>query len=83
MTTSERYGSLADDLDRISEQLGDLSIDLVRGALRAGSRRPDADKRLASARRSVDKAAHVLRTLATADGHDGGPDADLGDFDDE
>lgn len=72
MTTADRYADLAEQLDRISEQLGDLSIDLVREALRSGGRRPDADKRLASARRSVDKAAHVLRTLTSSDGSDVG-----------
>jgi hypothetical protein len=66
-----RLDALADQLDVISEEIGDLSIDIIREALRSGDKRPDADKRLASARRSVDKAAHTLRQLAAgADGLD-------------
>lgn len=69
MTTDEldpgtlgRLERLADQLDRVSEDLGDLSMTLLRDALDAGAtRRPDVDRTLAQARRAVDKAAGLLR----------------------
>lgn len=55
---------LADQLADIAEQLGDASMALLSEAVRSGAtKRPDAEKKLAQARRSVDKAVHVLRSL--------------------
>lgn len=58
--TAARLVELSEALVGISEQIGDLSIDLVRTAIEAGSARPVADRQLAKARRSVDKAAFLL-----------------------
>ncbi len=53
---------LADRLDAISEELADLAIDRLKGALRRGvSGRPADEKRITQARRAVEKAAHILR----------------------
>jgi hypothetical protein len=71
--TDPRWEELAARLDAISEDLGDLSIESVREALASGAgTRPDADRVLARARRSVDKAAHLLRTGGSDSGGDDG-----------
>jgi predicted transcriptional regulator len=50
-----------DRLNAISDELGDLSIQVLREALDAGATtRPDLDKRLGRARAAVDKAIHLL-----------------------
>jgi hypothetical protein len=68
--TDPRWEELADRLDAISDELGDLAIERVREALASGAgTRPDADRILARVRRSVDKAAHLLRAGAS-DGDD-------------
>lgn len=58
--TLMRLADLAETLNSISEQIGDISIDLVRSAIEAGTDRPAADRQLAKARRAVDKAAFLL-----------------------
>jgi len=53
---------LADRLDTISEELADLAIDRLKGALRTGaSGRPADEKRITQARPAVEKAAHIRR----------------------
>ena len=55
---------VADRLDDIAEQLSDLGISALRAALEdsAGDgRRPEVEKRIAKARRSVERAAQLLR----------------------
>ncbi len=67
-------GAIAEQLDDLAEQLVDAGMDLLRDALRSGAtKRPDAEKKIAQARRSVEKAAHLLRGLeadAVADADD-------------
>jgi hypothetical protein len=58
-----RPEELADRLEAIAEEIADLAIDEIRGAIRAGSTsRPASEKRLTQARRAVEKAIHLLRT---------------------
>ena len=65
---NERWHELAERLDAISAELDDLAYDVLREAARRGAaRRPEADKRLTSARRAVEKAARLLRTEGPAD----------------
>jgi hypothetical protein len=50
-----------DRLTAISEELGDLSMQVLREALESGATaRPDLERRLTRARNAVDKAAHLL-----------------------
>jgi hypothetical protein len=59
----ERREELADRLDAVAEELGDLALESLRGALERGdSSRPAEEKRLSQARRAVEKAAHLLRS---------------------
>jgi hypothetical protein len=68
---ANRYDDLADRLEAISEDLGDLSLDVLKEAMRSGAtRRPDADKKLVQARRAVEKAAHLVRNLGNPDATD-------------
>jgi predicted DNA-binding protein len=63
-----RYDELAERLDALSEDLGDLSLDVLKEAMRSGAiRRPDADKKLVQARRAVEKAAQLVRNLGNPD----------------
>lgn len=57
----ERIDDVRSRLEQISEELTDLSIDLLRTALEEGqTARPPLDKRLGQARRAVEKAARLL-----------------------
>lgn len=59
------FGSLADRLESIVEDLDELVFDQLREAVAEGATtRPQSDKELAKARRAADKAAHILRALA-------------------
>ncbi|MFT7650161.1 MAG: hypothetical protein ACI8Y4_004927 [Candidatus Poriferisodalaceae bacterium] len=56
--------AIADRLDDLAEQLTDLGISALREAIEdpdSEGRRPEIEKRIAKARRAVDKAAHMLR----------------------
>ncbi len=56
--------SVADRLDDIAEQLSDLAMSALRAALEdadGDGQRPEVEKRIAKARRSVEKAAQLLR----------------------
>ena len=60
-------GYLADRLDALVEELDDLAFDRLREAVADGATaRPPGDKELTRARRAVEKAAHILRTLDDA-----------------
>jgi hypothetical protein len=60
-----RAGELADELVRVGEQLDELSLEVLLHAREEGAtRRPDADRVLMQARRAVEKAAHLLRSLS-------------------
>lgn len=62
---------LADRLDAVVADLDELSFELLQSAAASGATsRPIADKRLVQARRAVEKAAHLLRTLADPDRSD-------------
>ncbi|MFM8794813.1 MAG: hypothetical protein ACKOFF_08055 [Acidimicrobiales bacterium] len=61
----ERCDEVAAELERLSERLGDISMALVRDAIEQGSGRPEDDRVLAQARRSVDKAADLLRRITS------------------
>jgi hypothetical protein len=54
------HHDLAEQLDAIAETLTDRMMSDLRDALERGGR-PVDEKRLASARRAVEKAAHLLR----------------------
>ncbi|MGH1489908.1 MAG: hypothetical protein ACRBK7_11030 [Acidimicrobiales bacterium] len=58
-------------LSAISEELTDISVDLLRQAVEAGEgKRPPLDKTLGQARRAVDKAARLLEARDLADSTD-------------
>ena len=61
------HSDLADRLDQIVADLDERSFDLLREASAAGRGRPDEDRRLAQARRAVEKAAHILRGASPSD----------------
>lgn len=49
------------DLERVAEQLTDVSMRLLADAIEAGStKRPDSEKRVSQARNAVDKAIRLL-----------------------
>ncbi|MFK7916811.1 MAG: hypothetical protein AB8G14_01940 [Ilumatobacter sp.] len=55
---------IANQLDGLSEQIDELAFDRLSEATAAGLvDRPQSDKRLMQARRSLDKAAHLLRSI--------------------
>ncbi|MBI5089633.1 MAG: hypothetical protein HZB15_12480 [Actinobacteria bacterium] len=55
------HRDLADRLDQIVADLDERSFDFLREASAAARGRPDEDRRLAQARRAVEKAARLLR----------------------
>ena len=58
------FDSIADRLDAIVADLDELAFDRLREAVADGARtRPDSDKTITQARRAVEKAAHLLRSL--------------------
>jgi hypothetical protein len=58
------FGSLAERLEAIVEDLDELAFDRLREAVADGAtERPWSDKELAKARRAAEKAAHILRAL--------------------
>lgn len=58
------FGSLADRLESIIEELDELAFDRLRQAVADGAtQRPASDKELTKARRAAEKAAHILRAL--------------------
>jgi hypothetical protein len=58
------YEDLAERLEAIAEDLAERAIEALRAAVERGDeRRPDDERRLTQARRSVEKAAHLVRGL--------------------
>ena len=58
------YERLADQLDRIAEDLDDMAFDQLREAVADGElERPRSDKTLMQARRTLAKAADFLRSI--------------------
>jgi hypothetical protein len=61
---SETFAEIASRLDAIAEELGDTAIEALKGAVRRGEeQRPAAERAVTQARRAVEKAAHLLRTI--------------------
>ena len=59
-----RYERMAEQLDQIGADLDEASFDLLQQAAADGATvRPPADKTLVQARRAVEKAADLLRSL--------------------
>mgnify|MGYP000031960893 CR=1 FL=1 len=55
---------LAEQLGNIAEQLDEMAFDQLREAVAEGAiERPTTDKRLMQARRAIEKAAHLLRSM--------------------
>ena len=60
-----RYGDLAEQLEAIVAEIDEVSFDLLQQAVADGAtQRPPEDRTLTQARRSVEKAAVLLRRLA-------------------
>jgi hypothetical protein len=52
------------DLERASEALNDAAMSLITDAIRNGEKeRPPLEKKVSQARRAVDKALHILRSV--------------------
>jgi hypothetical protein len=63
-----RYGDVADRLEAVVAELDELSFQLLQDAVADGAtRRPDADKVLAQARRAAEMAARLIRDLEQAE----------------
>ena len=61
---SDSFGSMAERLDAISEEIAETALNELKSAVRRGEqKRPAAERTLTQARRAIDKAAHLLRTL--------------------
>jgi hypothetical protein len=57
-------GAIADRLESIVADLDELAFDRLREAMADGARtRPASDKTITQARRAIEKAAHLLRTV--------------------
>jgi len=58
------YEAFADRLDQIADELDDVAFERLREAVADGEvERPRSDKTLMQARRSIARAAHLLRTV--------------------
>jgi hypothetical protein len=56
--------TIADRLDSIVADLDEIAFDRLREAVADGARsRPDSDKPITQARRAIEKAAHLLRSV--------------------
>jgi hypothetical protein len=61
---SGSFDSLAERLDAISEEVADTALNELKAAVRRGEqKRPAAERTLTQARRAIEKAAHLLRSL--------------------
>lgn len=59
-----RYTAIAEELDRLSAELDELSFDLLQHAVADGAAsRPPEDRTLTQARRAIEKAARLLESL--------------------
>ncbi len=56
--------AIADRLETIVADLDEIAFDQLREAVADGARaRPDSDKTITQARRAIEKAVHLLRSL--------------------
>ncbi len=66
------YAAFADRREAVATDLDDVAFDRLREAVADGElARPVEDKRLMQARRSIEKAAAILRALDDASADDG------------
>lgn len=65
MSTSEELGELASQVDALAEHAADKALDLLRAAMSTGPKGPEAtaEKIVTRARRSLEKAAVLLRSV--------------------
>ena len=67
-TFDDDIEEMAGRLEAVSEELNDLAMRLVSAAIADGSgERPEAERRVSRARRTVDRAAAQLRGSLTSD----------------
>ena len=60
---ADELHDISDRLAAIAEEIADLALESLRGSIEAGATRlSDEEKRLTRARRSVEKAAYLLRS---------------------
>jgi hypothetical protein len=64
---SDPFAHLADRIEAITADLDEMMFDSLREAAATRSGRPADDKRLMQVRRSLDKAAHLLRATPGQD----------------
>ena len=61
---SENVDGLVERLDAISEEIAEAALADLKGAVRRGDqKRSSTERTLTQARRAVEKAAHLLRSL--------------------
>ena len=69
---NDRFNEVADRLDAIAEELAESAMTELSSAIRRGDqKRPATERTLTQARRAIDKASHLLRSVGT---HDEGSD---------
>ena len=65
---AEPFDALADRLDAISEDIADAALDDLKSSVRRGDqKRSGTERSLTQARRAVEKAAHLLRSIGESD----------------
>ena len=65
---SDRFNEVADRLDAIAEELAESAMTELSSAIRRGDqKRPATERTLTQARRAIDKASHLLRSIGTRD----------------
>ena len=69
---SERFDDIADRLDAIAEELAETALTELSSAIRRGDqKRPAAERAITQARRAIEKATHLLRSIDSSVGRDG------------
>ena len=65
---NDRFDDIADRLDAIAEDLAECAMSELSSAIRRGEqKRPAVERSLTQARRAVEKATHLLRSIETHD----------------
>ena len=68
---NDAFDALAGRLDAISEEIAEAALDDLKAAVRRGEqKRPSTERTLTQARRAVEKAVHLLRSLEDDVGSD-------------
>ena len=74
---SDAFDALAERLDAISEDIADAALDDLKSSVRRGdSKRSTTERSLTQARRAVEKAAHLLRSIGNPAGAHGSDEFD-------